>query len=186
MSFRTIALRACILGLALFRTASAEPIDRHALVIRHNITVHTADPFGTMAVGNGDFAYNFDITGTQTFPEYYEKTMPVGILTDWAWHHFPNPEGFSFDTFKMKTIPKHDRQFVYPASGTNHPTTQAAYLRGNPNRFGLGRIGMEMTRADGSKADIKDLQQIEQKLDLWSGLRWPARPRADGGTSRSR
>ena len=70
---------------------------------------------GAMAVGNGEFAFNFDVTGLQSFPEYYEKTMPIGILSTWGWHSFPNPNGYSLDTFKMETIKKYDRQFVFPA-----------------------------------------------------------------------
>jgi hypothetical protein len=147
----------------------AAPIDRKAVVSRHNVIVHDIDPNGTMAVGNGDFAFNFDITGLQSFPEYYEKTMPLGILSNWGWHRFPNPQGFSFDTYKLKTIVKHDREFVYPAAGTNHPTPEATYLRENPHRFGLGRIGLEMTHADGSKVLITDLKKIDQTLDLWTG-----------------
>ena len=149
--------------------ADDSPIDRHALISRHNVVVHEIDPTGTMAVGNGEFAFNFDVTGLQTFPEYYEKTMPLGTLSNWGWHSFPNPEGFSFDKFKLKSIPKHDREFFYPASGTNHPSPEAAYLRANPNRFGLGQIGLEMTHADGSKVLITDLKKIEESLDLWRG-----------------
>jgi len=51
------------------KTAGATPIDRHALVSRHDIVVHAADPMGAMAVGNGEFAFNFDVTGAQSFPE---------------------------------------------------------------------------------------------------------------------
>ncbi|MGA2438779.1 MAG: hypothetical protein ABSF57_09745, partial [Acidobacteriaceae bacterium] len=77
--------------------AQTAPIDRHALVTRHNIVVHSLDPNGAMAVGNGDFAFNFDVTGLQSFPEFYEKTMPIGILSDWGWHSFPNPNGYTLD-----------------------------------------------------------------------------------------
>ena len=123
-----------------------------------------------MAVGNGEFAFNFDVTGLQSFPEYYEKTMPIGILSNWGWHSFPNPEGYSLDRFKMAVIKKHDREFVYPAASTSNPPPDAAYLRGNPHRFGLGRIGLEMTHADGSQVAIRDLQHLDQRLDLWGGI----------------
>ncbi|HZZ27653.1 MAG TPA: hypothetical protein VFE46_06555 [Pirellulales bacterium] len=151
-------------------SANAEsPIDRHALVTRHNIEIHELDPNGAMAVGNGEFAFNFDVTGLQSFPEYYEKTMPIGMLSNWGWHSFPNPEGYTLDKFKMKTIAKHDREFVYPAASTSNPPPDAAYLRGNPHRFGLGRIGLEMTKADGSPVTITDLKNLSEQLDLWSG-----------------
>jgi len=149
---------------------SDSPIDRHALVTRHNIVVHDIDPMGAMAVGNGEFAFNFDVTGLQTFPEYYQKTMPVGILSTWGWHSFPNPNGYTLDQFKLTSIKKYDRTFVFPSASTSHPTPAAAYLRSNPHRFGLGRIGLEMTKADGSAVAITDLTNIEEKLDLWNGL----------------
>jgi protein-glucosylgalactosylhydroxylysine glucosidase len=151
-------------------TIAATPIDRHALVTRHNIEVHTLDPNGAMAVGNGSFAFNFDVTGLQSFPEYYAKTMPIGILSDWGWHSFPNPNHYSLDTFKMTTVPKYDRQMVYPAASTSNPPPDAAYLRENENRIGLGRIGLEMTHPDGSKVLITDLTNIDERLDLWAGI----------------
>jgi hypothetical protein len=146
------------------------PIDRHALVTRHNVVVHQIDPNGAMAVGNGDFAFNFDVTGLQSFPEYYAKTMPIGILSDWGWHSFPNPDGYTLDNFKMTAIKKYDRQFIFPSASTSHPTPDAAYLRANPNRFGLGRIGLEMTHTDGSPVLITDLKDLTQTLDLWTGI----------------
>lgn len=145
-------------------------IDRHALVSRHDVIVHEIDPMGTLAVGNGGFAFNADVTGLQSFPEYYEKTMPIGTLSDWGWHSFPNPHGYSLKDYKMTVIKKYNRQFVFPSASTSHPTPEAAYLRMNENRFGLGRIGLEITRADGSKVAITDLKNIDQKLDLWGGI----------------
>ncbi len=174
MRIRSV-LPAIVLGvLSASRMGCAQaadaPIDRQALVTRHNIVVHDIDPMGAMAVGNGEFAFNFDVTGLQSFPEYYAKTMPIGILSTWGWHSFPNPDGFTIDKFKMTVVPKHDREFVYPAASTSNPPPDAAYLRGNMNRFGLGRIGLEMTHADGSKVAITDLKKVEEKLDLWTGL----------------
>jgi hypothetical protein len=165
--FSLSAWAAC--GLAQ-NPGNTAPIDRHALVSRHNVVLHAIDPMGAMAVGNGDFAFNFDVTGLQSFPEYYEKTMPIGILSTWGWHSFPNPNGYSLDRFKMETIKKYNRQFVFPSASTSHPNPDAAYLRENQNRFGLGRIGLEMTRADGSKVAITDLKNIQEQLDLWAGL----------------
>jgi hypothetical protein len=149
---------------------AATPIDRHALVTRHNIEVHALDPNGAMAVGNGSFAFNFDVTGLQSFPEYYAKTMPIGILSDWGWHSFPNPNNYTLDKFKMTAVPKHDRQMVYPSASTSTPPPDAAYLRENEHRFGLGRIGLEMTHADGSKVLITDLKNIDERLDIWAGI----------------
>ena len=147
------------------------PIDRHALVSRHNIVTHQPDPMGAMGIGNGDFAYNFDVTGMQSFPEYYAKTMPIGILSSWGWHSFPNPHGYTLDTYPMVTYKKGDGKVIFPYTPDGGPASPAAqYLRGNPQKFGLGRIGLEMTGADGKKVEIGDLQKIEQTVDLWTGI----------------
>jgi hypothetical protein len=173
------------IGAMSVRAVAAEDaaIDREALVRRHNVVLREADPNGSMAVGNGEFAFNFDVTGLQSFQEFYEKTMPVGILSNWGWHRFPNPEGYTLEKFKFTTIKKpphpgplpggeggEGREFSYPASSTSRPGPEGAYLRGNPHRFGLGQIGLVMTKADGSKVAITDLRKIEEKLDLWTGI----------------
>jgi TAT (twin-arginine translocation) pathway-exported protein len=155
-------------------------IDRSALVKRHTVTLHQPDPVGVLAVGNGNFAFNADITGLQSFPEYYEKSMPIGIMSNWGWHSFPNPKGYSLENFpdtcwditrdgKPARIcyPSIDRLVQGVEAGVPE---EAEYLRSNPHKFGIGRIGLEITKADGSGAGIGDLDSIEQKLDIWSGL----------------
>ncbi len=161
---------ACLCAATIAPAQPTTPIDRHALVTRHNIEVHAIDPNGAMAVGNGSFAFNFDVTGLQSLPDYYAKTMPIGILSDWGWHSFPNPNGYTLDKFKMTTVPKFDRQMVYPAASTSTPPPDAAYLRENEHRIGLGRIGLEMTHPDGSKVLITDLKNIDERLDIWDGI----------------
>jgi len=155
-------------------------IDRSALVSRHAVTLHQPDPLGVLAVGNGNFAFNADITGLQSFPEYYEKSMPIGILSNWGWHSFPNPKGYSLESFSETcwdiTRNGKNSKICYPSidqlvQGIEAGVSEEAeYLRSNPHKFGIGRIGLEITKADGSRAAISDLESIEQKLDLWSGL----------------
>ena len=91
------ALRALGCLLALMAAASvgaaSKPIDRHALVTRHNPTVTAVDKSAPLMVGNGNFAFTADITGLQTFPEQYSSLVPLMTQAQWAWHSFPNPEG---------------------------------------------------------------------------------------------
>src|SRR5262245_19147591 len=126
--------------IALFICSSAafsQPIDRQALVTRHNILVRQINPNAAMALGNGEIAFNVDVTGLQSFPQYYEATMPIGILSTWGWHNFPNPQGYTLDKFKFTTIKKFDREFTFPSSVTNNNAPpDALYLRDNPHRFG--------------------------------------------------
>lgn len=155
-------------------------IDRSALVKRHTVTLHQPNPLGVLAVGNGNFAFNADITGLQSFPEYYEKSMPIGILSNWGWHSFPNPKGYSLESFPDTcweiTRSGKGSKICYPSIEpivqgveTGVPE-EAEYLRANPHKFGIGRIGLEITKVDGHRAGIGDLESIEQKLDLWSGV----------------
>ncbi|MDR3752424.1 MAG: twin-arginine translocation signal domain-containing protein [Terracidiphilus sp.] len=155
-------------------------IDRLALVRRHTVILHQPDPVGVVAVGNGNFAFNADITGLQSFPEYYEKSMPIGIMSNWGWHSFPNPKGYSLENFPDTcwdiTRDGKNSKICYPSidrlvQGVEAGVPEEAeYLRSNPHKFGIGRIGLEITKADGSMAGIADLASIEQKLDIWSGL----------------
>jgi len=155
-------------------------IDRSALVKRHTVTLQQPDPVGVLAVGNGNFAFNADITGLHSFPEYYEKSMPIGIMSNWGWHSFPNPKGYRLENFPdtCYNITREGKpaRICYPSIDnlvqgveTGVPE-EAEYLRSNPHKFGLGRIGLEIIKSDGSKAAIADLQSIIQKLDIWSGL----------------
>jgi hypothetical protein len=64
-------------------------IDRKALVTRHNVTLTKPDPLTPLSVGNGEFAFTADITGLQSFPQYHDKGMPLGTLSQWGWHTSP-------------------------------------------------------------------------------------------------
>ena len=110
---REIRYKRVIVALALYALAGmvsasvrAQSIDRHALVTRHNVVLRQFDVENPLTIGNGEFAFNCDVTGLQSFPEYYEKKMPIGILSTWGWHSFPNPNGYTLDNFKMKEIKK--------------------------------------------------------------------------------
>src|ERR1035437_7980716 len=72
------ALRLTTLLLLLTATARSAPIDRHALVTRHNVELHQFDANNPLSVGNGEFCFTVDVTGLQTFPEAFEQTTPRG------------------------------------------------------------------------------------------------------------
>ncbi|HVT90413.1 MAG TPA: hypothetical protein VHD56_16285 [Tepidisphaeraceae bacterium] len=168
--FSVVAFLFIVQGALSGFAQTEAPIDRQAVVSRHKIVVNSIDPYGAMAVGNGEIAFNVDVTGLQSFPEYYTQTTPIGILSTWGWHSFPNPQNFTLDKFKFTVIKKFDRTFEFPSSSTSNAPPDAAYLRGNPHRLGLGRIGLEMTHADGSKVAITDLKNLNQTLDIWTGI----------------
>jgi protein-glucosylgalactosylhydroxylysine glucosidase len=122
-----------------------------------------------LTVGNGGFAFTVDATGLQTFPEAFEETTPLGILSDWGWHSAPNPEGWSIDTFKFHEFDNHGRKVGYADAPNKERTPESEWLRANPHRLHLGQIGFVLRKADGSLATTNDLTDIEHILDLWNG-----------------
>ena len=90
-------------------TADATPIDRHALVTRHEVVLHQFDAANPLSVGNGEFCFTVDATGLQTFPEAFEKTTPLGTLSDWGWHSFPNPNNWSIEKYRVQKISRLER-----------------------------------------------------------------------------
>jgi len=143
-------------------------IDRFALVSRHNPVIHKADALTPLSVGNGSFCFTADITGLQTFTEFYDDGIPLCIQSHWGWHSFPNPNGYNLED-TMVELDSHGRAVKYATQ--NSAKKQASeWLRANPHRLGLGRIGLKLIKPDGSKVDVQDCSDIEQKLDLWTGL----------------
>jgi hypothetical protein len=120
-------------------------------------------------VGNGQLAFTADVTGLQTFPEAYEQTIPLGTLSDWGWHTAPNPQGWSIDRFRFTEFTSHGRLVGYADIPGDTRTPEVQWLRGNPHRLHLGRLGLDLTTRDGRKAIPADLTGIEQTLDLWNG-----------------
>ena len=145
------------------------PIDRHALVTRHTVELTKLDPESPLSVGNGEFAFTVDATGLQTFPEEYDKTIPLGTLSQWGWHTAPNPNGWHIDRFAFTPFDSHGRAVGY-ADIPGERTPEIEWLRANPHRLHLGRIGFRLTRADGSRATPADLSEVRQTLDLWNGV----------------
>src|SRR5512137_2592739 len=92
--------------------AQGQRIDRQALVTRHNVILTNADPFATLQVGNGEFAFAVDITGLQTFPDEYRQGIQLGTQSQWGWGGAPNPEHFTLDDV-LSPYDAQGRQVVY-------------------------------------------------------------------------
>src|ERR1035438_4253977 len=144
-------------------TASAVPIDRHALVTRHDVVLTNFDATNPLSVGNGGVAFTVDATGLQTFPEAFVQTTPLGTLSDWGWHTIPNTNGWDIDHFQFKEYTDlNDRQVPYADVPHNQQTPEIKWLRENPHRLHLGQIGFVLKHADGSPAQTNDLTDISQ------------------------
>lgn len=163
-----------IINLSLLIVLGAcGPINREALVKRHNPVINGFDPLSPLTVGNGEFAYTADITGMQTFPEFYEQGISLGTYAQWGWHSYPNTAGFVLNDV-AKNYQVGTRQVPYwyqfsPDDGA-HLFEATEWLRENPHRLHLGLIGMEILKKNGLQAGIDDIQNPRQTLNLWTGV----------------
>jgi len=163
-------LYSCLLTLLCPLATLAQPIDRLALVSRHDVVLTNFDANNPLSVGNGEFCFTVDATGLQTFPEAFNETIPLGTLSDWGWHTIPNTNGWDIDHFQFKEYTDlNGRKVPYADVPHNLQTPEIKWLRANPHRLHLGQIGFLLKHADGSLAQVKELTDIHQHLDLWNG-----------------
>ena len=150
--------------------APAAPIDRQALAQRHNVTLTAIDRHAPIQLGNGDLGFTADITGLQTFPEQYSELAPLLTMAQWAWHSFPNPEGYTeADGLIEVPVPGRGEQpYAWMKSWADAETNPAyTWLRANPHRISLSRIGLSFN--DGRALDFAKVANTRQTLDLWTG-----------------
>ncbi|HSE38520.1 MAG TPA: twin-arginine translocation signal domain-containing protein [Blastocatellia bacterium] len=62
-------------------------IDRQKLVSRHSPIIRRLEPLSPLSVGNGEFAFTADVTGLQSFPEDYDRAMPLCTMSQWGWQY---------------------------------------------------------------------------------------------------
>jgi hypothetical protein len=154
-----LALLFAVLVVPLF---AAEPIDRHALVTRHNPVIHKIDAWAPLSVGNGKFAFTADITGLQTLGDhYYANGIPLETLARWAWHENANPQGFKLSDAN-RPYTAYGKTQGYP---TNDKNPAGRWLRENPHDVPIGQLALDYTRP----LAPADFTAIEQTLDLWTG-----------------
>jgi hypothetical protein len=154
-------------------TTFSRKIDRRVLVTRHNVTLNKPDLLTPLSVGNGEFAFTADITGLQTFPQYYQQGMSLGTQSQWGWHTIPPTEGKSYtlvDILENYVVAGREVQYASDKEYSNGYCPAASWLRANPHRLHLGQIGLHITKSDGSTTGIEDLTNIYQTLDLWTGI----------------
>ena len=149
--------------------SSKYAIDRKVLVSRHNPTLYEFDPLSPLSLGNGEFVFTADLTGLQTFPHVYEKSMPLCTMSHWGWHTMPLRAGLDPKQLRLTQYDTHGRPVGYHTSSEGQ-TELYNWLRENPHRLHLARIGLALFVSGGREAQVSDLTNIEQKLDLWTGI----------------
>lgn len=160
---RAAALVLCAALLPLSHPAyAARKIDRKAVVTRHNPEIREGNLRGPMQVGNGEFAFGFDISGMQTFSDN------ANTMSNWGWYRFPLPQGQRPEDFRGAEWEAQGRMVRYDIPNPEQGALRDWMVR-NPQRINLGRIGLVLIKDDGSRAGIGDLTDPVQRLDLWTG-----------------
>jgi hypothetical protein len=149
-------------GVLAPRAPGSTPIDRYALVTRHNPRLTKLEPLSPLSLGNGEFAFTADVTGLQTFPRLYADAMPLCTMSQWGWHTQPRPSSLQSQTLRPKLYETYGRKVGYNTSSEGQ-TELFNWLRENPHRLHLGQIGL-------ADIDPANISEIDQELDLWRGV----------------
>ncbi len=156
-----IPRRSAILLLSLAAGAGAlaaqAPIDRRALVARHAISWNEAH--GQIPLGNGEFCFNADGTGLQTFGG--------NTLSHWAWHSSPLPPGCTPADIPPTGTVERGRLAGPMRTAAEKPELDGWMFR-NPHPANLARL--RLVRTDGAELRIDDIGNLARGYDLWTGL----------------
>ncbi|KAK6071709.1 hypothetical protein SCUP515_07713 [Seiridium cupressi] len=126
-------------------------------VIRTTLIDNETTP---LQAGNGNFAFNVDNTGLQTF-------LPFNTLSSWAWHNDSLPtDGEQLSDYTGVPMLTHGRNVSYDLSDPDLPAV-SQWLIANPNRINLGRIGLKYK---GDTLSAADIASPSQELTLWNGF----------------
>jgi hypothetical protein len=145
-----------ILGSGLqVKAEPPSPIDRQALVSRHNIDWPSLS--GQIPLGNGNFAFNADGTGLET--------VGGNTMCHWCWHSFPLPPGVTKNEIRPWATPDHGR---LTTATVLDPRPIADWERINPQPLNLGRIGF-ISRT-GERLTAAEVRIDSRQLELWTGI----------------
>jgi hypothetical protein len=165
--------------------AGSGAIKRIALVRRHNVCQRKLDPRSPVSVGNGEFAFTMDLTGLQSLPAAYpvgaRDELPPGTLlgtqAQWGWHAIPPAQPYDLaGSTVVYDSPRGPVPYVDMVGDIiNDRETDASraetWLRANPHRLDLGRIGFRLVEDGVERGIIEgDISGAEQTLDLWTGV----------------
>ncbi|MGB8455676.1 MAG: hypothetical protein WCD89_25575 [Anaerocolumna sp.] len=145
-------------------------IDRYKLVSGHNPVLNKIDYSSPLTIGNGEFAFTADVTGLQSLYEDYKSILPLCTMSQWGWHTEPvNAEKYAYtmDDLVMTEYDYAGRLVKYPVKKMIGNEEVYEWLRKNPHRLNLGRIGLLYK---GEKLKQEDLTHIHQELILYEGI----------------
>jgi hypothetical protein len=147
-------------------------IDRKKLLKRNHPILRKWEAESPLTVGNGEFAFTADVTGLQSFYEEQEAAhVPLCTMSQWGWHSTPaGPERniwYQPDQVKKTAYDSvHGTQWY---ASEVQPGNEEIYhwLRENPHRLNLGRIGFLW---EGKEIHPGEVSEIYQELFLEEGV----------------
>ncbi|MEE1942919.1 hypothetical protein V1L54_26515 [Streptomyces sp. TRM 70361] len=166
-------------------------VDRAAVVARHRVVAGGILGQCPLAVGNGEFAFTVDVTGLQSLPDHYPLPDRYGqgagtllaTMAQWGWHCLPprGEEGRGLASTMRRYDTAHGPADFVDLGGTLSATAQDGltpaeeWLRANPHRLDLARIGLWTADAadaagPGSTVRAADLSGVRQELDPARGV----------------
>ncbi|KAF2198626.1 hypothetical protein GQ43DRAFT_443185 [Delitschia confertaspora ATCC 74209] len=161
--FRGITSSLIFVLFTLVTVASTGKINRKSIVQRYNVLLNASHPYSPVQLGNGNFAFNTDIAGLQTF-------VPHNTLSSWGWHNSSlptTPNQTQISDFTGLEWWTHGRLVKY-AQPNPEEQDISQWLIANPHRINLGRIGLWF--GAGKNVSEVELKGRNQVLDLWSGI----------------
>lgn len=144
-------------------------INRHQLVNRNNPILKNKDVNSPFTLGNGEFAFTADFTGLQTFYKSYAEEIPINTMAQWGWHSFENVKKYDRKDLKFKSYKRRDKKIPY-ASKAKRQEKLFNFLRENPHKYNLARVGLYLEKKNGVKVEFKDIKLNQQELNLWQGI----------------
>ncbi|MHA7986386.1 hypothetical protein ACX9R5_11310 [Rathayibacter sp. CAU 1779] len=145
---------------------------------RHSVSLHRLHSDAPLTVGNGEFCFSVDPTGLQTFPDAYPVEPRygdapgtlLGTMSHWGWDSFPGRVELADHLHEYET-PHGPALYAdlggpLSADAASGQSADEEWLRNNPHRLDLGRIGLWTGDAAPSPRELHD---VSQKLDLVTG-----------------
>jgi hypothetical protein len=155
--------------IVVYSCINKPEIDRYKLVARCKVQKSTIDGISTIPVGNGRYIFYADITGLQTFHRLFAENNPSGILSEWRYNKFENPQELIVPQF-LKPFIVHGRKIEFMRFSDDYRNaikTAAADWTGNSgHHFNPGIIELLIKKENGKEISIDDIRNPVQKLDL--------------------
>lgn len=134
-----------------------EKIDRKTVVERHCAQVN--EKTDITSLGNGEFAFNCDATGLQTFAG--------NTMSHWGWHSYPAASELPILDRPRFPIDSNGRIKNYLAPTPDEFKPLIRWLYDNPHRMNLCRLAFR--GRDGQAIRAEEIEIVSRRYDIWNG-----------------